>query len=334
MRAKQPLFLSVFLLFLLFSSALVYADAANIYIVRPGDTLWGIAQKFGLSPYTLARANGISPRAYVYINQRLVIPTGANTSQSGRYVVKPGDTLSGIAWRYGVSLGALAQANGLTTRSFVYVGQRLRIPGRGTTSAPSSTPTQAGAARVYVVRRGDTLSAIASRFGVSLDALARANGIRNPSLIYIGQRLVIPAHSPSNATSPPTSGGGGLRFVVDVSMQRCWLYRGNVVLYRWACSTGRRGYPTRYGTFYVQNKLPVAYGSVWNINMPYWLGIYWAGSLQNGIHGLPWNATTGAKVWAGLVGTPITFGCIMLTDTAARTLYEMAYVGMPIIIQP
>ncbi len=334
MHTRKNVLVAAFVLLLLLTSTLAYADAARTYIVRPGDTLWGIAQRFGLSPYTLARANGISPRSFVYVGQRLVIPSATGTSQAGWYVVKPGDTLSGIAWRYGVSLSALARANGLTTRSFVYVGQRLRIPGRGPASSSPTSPPNAGTSRVYIVRRGDTLSTIAARFGVSLSALIRANSIRNPSLIYVGQRLVIPARSGYSASPPPPGSGSGLRFVVDVSMQRCWLYRGNAVLYQWACSTGRRGYPTRYGTFRVLNKIPVAYGSVWNINMPYWLGIYWAGSLQNGIHGLPWNATTGARVWAGLVGSPVTFGCIMLNDTAARTLYEMAYIGMPVIIQP
>ena len=261
--------LGVVLAVLLLTGFAVFAlaDSGQIYVVKPGDTLWGIAQRFGVSRYTLAQANGISPRAYVY------------------------------------------------------VGQRLVIPGR-------SAPT---ASRVYVVRRGDTLSGIAARFGVSLSALARANGIRNPSRIYVGQRLVIPGGGSAGGVS---NTGGGLKFVVSVSRQTCWLYRGNTLLYQWRCSTGRRGYPTRYGTFRIQSKIPVAYGSAWNINMPYWLGIYWAGSTENGIHGLPWNATTGVRVWAGLVGRPVTFGCIMLDNWAAKTLYDMAYIGMPVVIRP
>lgn len=305
-----------------------WAADGRVYVVRPGDTLWGIAQRFGISISTLARANGISPRSYVYVGQHLVLP-GAATSASGWYTVQRGDTLSGIAQRFGVSLRALAAANGLSTRSYVYVGQRLRIPKSNATPAT-------GTSRVYTVRRGDTLSGIAQRFGVSLDSLIRANGIRNPRFIYVGQRLVIPSRSApvASSPSPAPTGGKGLRFVVDVSMQRCWLYKGNAMLYEWRCSTGRPGYPTRYGTFYVQNKIPRAYGSVWNIYMPYWLGIYWAGSLQNGIHGIPWNASTGVRVWSGYVGIPITFGCIMLDNKAASTLYNLAYVGMPVIIKP
>jgi lipoprotein-anchoring transpeptidase ErfK/SrfK len=67
--------------------------------------------------------------------------------------------------------------------------------------------------------------------------------------------------------------------------------------------------------------------------MPYWLGIYWSGSSENGIHGLPWNAKTGRRTWVGLVGTRITYGCVMLNDGAAKLLWEKAYIGMPVIIQ-
>jgi len=52
------------------------------------------------------------------------------------------------------------------------------------------------------------------------------------------------------------------------------------------------------------------------------------------IHGLPVSVSTGATIWANAVGVPVTFGCIMLHNDAARTLYDMAYIGMPVIIRP
>ncbi len=322
MRRYRVVLLSLAILLLL--PLVVWASSGTVYVVRPGDTLWGIAQRFGVSRYAIARANGISPYSFVYVGQRLIIPGRGTFSGGGYrvYVVRAGDTLSGIAVRFGVPLEVLAQVNGLSPRSFVYVGQHLRVPIRHTGGRSGTRP----ASRVYVVRPGDTLSGIALRFHVSLAALIRANHIQNPALIYVGQRLIIPKGEAVTAY--------GLRFVVDVSAQRCFLYRGDVLLYNWRCSTGRRGYGTRYGTFYVQRKLPVAYGGKWNIYMPYWLGIYWAGGTENGIHGLPWNARTGVKVWAGWVGRPITYGCIMLDDVAARTLYEHAYIGMPVIVRP
>jgi lipoprotein-anchoring transpeptidase ErfK/SrfK len=68
--------------------------------------------------------------------------------------------------------------------------------------------------------------------------------------------------------------------------------------------------------------------------MPYWLGIYWAGGSENGIHGLPYNAKTGVQVWAGSVGKKITYGCVMLDNVNAKMLYNMAWIGMPVIIKP
>ena len=65
-----------------------------------------------------------------------------------------------------------------------------------------------------------------------------------------------------------------------------------------------------------------------------WLGIYWSGRIENGIHGLPYNPSTGRKTWAGMVGVPITFGCIMLDDANAKTLFDVAYIGMPVVILP
>jgi hypothetical protein len=68
--------------------------------------------------------------------------------------------------------------------------------------------------------------------------------------------------------------------------------------------------------------------------MPYWLGIYDVGTFENGIHGLPLKWETGEKIWEGLVGQPATFGCAMLDDADAATLFDLAYLGMPVYIVP
>jgi LysM repeat protein len=122
-------------------------SAGSTYVVRPGDTLISIAVRHRLTVAQLARANGLHTNAWVYVGQRLKIPGSDGVSStpapstSGTYVVRPGDTLTGIAVRHGVSLSRLAAANGLRTNSWVYVGQRLKIPGSGTTPpAPAPAP--------------------------------------------------------------------------------------------------------------------------------------------------------------------------------------------------
>lgn len=258
----------------------------------------------------------------------LLAATNAHADSGGVHVVRAGDTLASIAKTYGVSASALARANGISNPDLIRVGQRLVIP-RGASGATAAKP----ATRSYTVRAGDTLNAIARRFGVSAASIAAANGLSNPNRIRIGMVLRIPGGS-GGATGPAAPSGAGTKFVADISAQHCWLYKNGALIGDWVCSSGRKGARTMTGTFRVQSKLQRAWGSTWNFWMPYWLGIYWAGKTENGIHGLPYNPSNGRKTWAGMVGTPITFGCIMLDDANAKKLWETAYIGMPVIIQP
>jgi LysM repeat protein len=122
-----------------------------------------------------------------------VVPTSAAPSENVVYVVRRGDTLYSIARRYGVSAWTIANYNGITNPNRIYVGQRLIIP---SAAPPASTGS------VHVVRRGETLIAIALRYGVSAWDIARANGITNLNYIYVGQRLVIPGRAPVAPVQP------------------------------------------------------------------------------------------------------------------------------------
>lgn len=103
---------------------------------------------------------------------------GGTAKNSHYYVVRRGDTLSGISRRLGIPVSALISANGLRNANIIYAGTVLLIP--------------QPAASIYIVRYGDTLSGIAARFGVSSMALAAANGVYNPNRIYAGMLLHIP----------------------------------------------------------------------------------------------------------------------------------------------
>ena len=126
---------------------------------------------------------------------RTPIPTPTYAPTPGQtiiYVVRTGDTLYSIARRFGVSVQLLAQVNGIANPRYIRVGQRLIIPRDGTT-VPTPTPVPSGPnPTVYIVKRGDTMYSIARRFHTTVQALALANKIVNPSRIYVGQRLVIP----------------------------------------------------------------------------------------------------------------------------------------------
>ncbi len=119
----------------------------------------------------------------------LMIPTAAQASGQVVHVVQPGQTLFSISRWYGVDLWALANVNGIVNPHHIYVGQRLIIPQSGYVPTP---PTSG----VHIVKPGETLIGIASRYGVTYWSIAQANGLYNPSHIYVGQRLVIPGYRP------------------------------------------------------------------------------------------------------------------------------------------
>jgi membrane-bound lytic murein transglycosylase D len=190
--------------------------------VRRGDTLSGIAARYGSSSYAIAQANRISVRTTIYPGQVLVVPAGGSSSRSYYsgpvaepddsgtlvYRVRRGDTLSGIAARHGTTAYRVARANRMSVRSTIHPGQRLAIPGRGRRTAATTGPRaerRSDGTLVYRVRRGDTLSVIASRHGTSASALARANGLSLRSVIRPGDRLVIPGSGGSAAVAAAPS---------------------------------------------------------------------------------------------------------------------------------
>ncbi len=128
---------------------------------------------------------------------QLVIPAYAAPMRDTTYVVQRGDTLYRIAIRYNVSMAAIVSANRLTNANYIFVGQRLIIPGVGSSVPVSGTTT-------YTVQRGDSLYGIALRYGISYSAIVAANGIANPNLIFVGQRLTIPGSSSGTSPIPVT----------------------------------------------------------------------------------------------------------------------------------
>ena len=135
--------------------------------------------------------------------------------------------------------------------------------------------------------------------------------------------------APVGASNP--SYGGSKYILVDISEQHMYVYEGDGLIYSFVVSTGIKN-GTRAGHLAVQSKIPNAYGSTWNIWMPYWLGIYWSGGLENGIHALP-ILPNGATLWSGFLGRPISYGCVVLGTYDAQVLYDWAEMGTPVDIQ-
>jgi LysM repeat protein len=134
---------------------------------------------------------------------RLRVPTA---SVPATYTVVRGDTISGIAARFGLRTQDVLALNGLGWKSVIHPGQVLRLT--GATAAPAA-PAAKPAAGQYTVVRGDTISGIAQRHGVSIQAVFSANGLGWASIIYPGQKLTIPgkaAAAPAPAAAPSVAG--------------------------------------------------------------------------------------------------------------------------------
>jgi membrane-bound lytic murein transglycosylase D len=174
--------------------------------VRKGDTLGGIADKYGVSIAAIKTANKIRG-TLIRPGQDLLItaaPTGmapgrtltasleerAPRNTSDKHIVRRGDTLWSIARSHGVTMESIVSSNGLSSDDTLAVGQVLSIPG---TTTLASTDSQSIDTRstTYVVRRGDTLSRIATKFRVRLSDLLGWNGLSSRSTIKPGQRLVM-----------------------------------------------------------------------------------------------------------------------------------------------
>jgi lipoprotein-anchoring transpeptidase ErfK/SrfK len=151
----------------------------------------------------------------------------------------------------------------------------------------------------------------------------------SPTITPVPSDTPTPLPSPEVYSAPVAS--SRKMILVDISEQHLYAYDGDVLMYSFVASTGMNN-STRAGTFSVLNKIDNAYGATWNIWMPDWMGIYWAGSLQNGIHALP-ILSNGNRLWAGYLGTPISFGCIVLGVEESQLLYDWAEVGTTVVIQ-
>ncbi|WP_113717490.1 LysM peptidoglycan-binding domain-containing protein [Arthrobacter dokdonensis] len=207
----------------------VTSRATATYVVKSGDTIGAIAARHGLSTASVLAANGMNNATIIFPGQviklgrsaaapaprpaaaKAATPTATKAPSGSSYVVKAGDTLSGIAGRHGLSTASVMAANGMNNATIIYPGQVIRL---GKSAAgPASAPAKPAAAKpaaaktasggTYVIRAGDTLSGIASRHGVGLQALASANRISVNGTIYAGKTLTIPGLSAASSSVTP-----------------------------------------------------------------------------------------------------------------------------------
>lgn len=152
--------------------------ATGTYTVQSGDTLSGIADKFGTTYQIIAAINGIGDPNQIWPGQ--VLKVTGTASQESTYYVQAGDTLSSIATKFGTTVSNLVSINHISNPNVIYVGQKIYV-GEATH----------GQSNAYTVQSGDTLSGIAAKFGTTWQDLAQKNRLANPNVIYVGQTLTI-----------------------------------------------------------------------------------------------------------------------------------------------
>jgi len=202
------------------------AAAPASYTVVAGDSISGIAGRFGIATASVLALNGLGWKSVIFPGQEIKLTSAtvtpikapaAPTATAGRYKVVAGDTISKIAAKFGVTTQAVLTANGLGWSSLIYAGSTLAIPGASapaavnqapivpvaevTPSAPSPAPATPG---THVIKAGDTISKVAATYGVSTQAILTANGLGWSSVIYPGRLLSIPTTSaPAAVTQVP-----------------------------------------------------------------------------------------------------------------------------------
>ncbi len=183
----------------------------------------------------------------------------------------------------------------------------------------------------HQVQSGDTFSSIGRQYGIPYPWIQQANPGVGDSL-SVGQWVTIP--SPDNLLPLPIV--ENKRVIISISQQRMWAYESGALKWEWLVSTGIESSPTTPGIFQIQSHEPNAYAASWDLWMPYFMGIYQpvpTAAFMNGFHGFPTRDGSNL-LWTGNLGGPVTYGCILLSNTNAALLYEWAEEGVIVEVQP
>lgn len=164
-------------------------ESSLTYTVKSGDSLWKIANSFGVTVDSIIQTNNLSSTT-LSIGQQLIIPGASTTpvptppedNETQLYIVKSGDSLWSIARQFNTTVSEIRRANNLTS-DVLSIGQLLRIPGNNNGGSTGN---------IYYVKSGDSLWKIANQFNTTVDEIKRLNGLTT-NVLQIGQQLIIPS---------------------------------------------------------------------------------------------------------------------------------------------
>ncbi len=175
---------------------------AGEVVVKRGETLSEIADRYGTTVNRLMEMNGLRDANDLWAGSRIKVPGNVYSGGgSGNYTVKAGETLSEIADRYGTSVDRLVQLNGLRDANDLWAGSRIQVPGASARPRVAVNKN----AKTHQVQPGESLSSIADRYGVSMQRLIAINGISNPNQVMAGSTLTLRAASKPKPKPKPAA---------------------------------------------------------------------------------------------------------------------------------
>ena len=339
-------------------------DASEFtHTIRVGETLGAIAESYGVSLYDLQKLND-AWSFIIYPGQELAIPAGgeppdedevdapskpeipqlfapapAATAMPDTHTVQAGETLFSIARKYDLAVDLLMSANGISDPRRVHSGLVLRLSNLNAPAAsPASSPTDtapaapADSARErYTVQPGESLSTIGNKLGMSWLAIAAINGINDPDTLYAGAVLQVPTAQEAarygpvrpKPVAPGANVGVGRELIVVLSTQMAYAYENGVLRRSAQISSGLPATPTVKGDFKVTRKLRSRHmvGPDYDLpNVP-WVMYFFSGYAFHGTY------------WHNNFGTPMSHGCVNMTNADAKWFYDFAPVGTPVHVR-
>ncbi|MDQ7027635.1 MAG: LysM peptidoglycan-binding domain-containing protein [Anaerolineae bacterium] len=360
--------LLVLILLAIFSFSVLpaFAQDSSTHTVQSGENLFRIALRYGIDINELAAANGISDPTHIFVGQELSIP-GLSAPNAGDVVENPlvaaapvihtvqrGEYLSQIAESYNVSVEQILAANNIASPDTVYPGQELQIWTDSISEVQQPVETAAPEANetiteiiptpntqdsvTHTVAPGEYLSLIARNYGVPWTTIAEANGITDPNHVYAGMQLTIPGGDASaapvstfasiptiaeNLVDPGAHWGVGRELVVDLSTQMAYAYQDGALQYSAIVSTGLPATPTVQGEYAIWHRTPsqTMTGPGYNLPNVQWVMYFYQGY---GFHGTYWHNN---------FGTPMSHGCVNMTNADALWFYNFASLGTNVWVQ-
>lgn len=347
--------ISILLLLLLLIPVAAHAqDNSVIHTVQPGENLYRIGLRYGVSVGVIAQANNIGNTDRILAGQQLVIPDMSAAVDNPLvavepiyHVVQPGENLASIANRYGITVDQLVTINNIANPNRINRGQTLTIfamPQEAAAVEPVSVeaaPIVEAAPVVetttYIVQPGEQLAEIAQRFNVSWPELVALNNIVDPNRILAGQSILIPANTITAAAPdnldlgivqpqfyvPTPTITTGKQIIVDLSESRIYAFEDGRLVRSVLSSNGLPATPTVRGDFTIQRKYEAQLmtGPGYYLPNVQWVMYFYSGYA---IHGAYWHNN---------FGQPMSRGCVNLPNEEALWFYEFAPIGTPVRVQ-